>query len=160
MTRRLRVLAACALLGLALAVGGGPTFARAAETTPAVTLVRGTLLTIERGYLVFTTGDAVRLSPSFVVPRGPLLGRAVRVSIDPQARLVTAVQFDPGDAGPQEIDASALPRDLVAVEPGSAQKTPQLAAQGASRPVTVTLNVRVPDDTPASDDVYLSTDRT
>jgi hypothetical protein len=123
-------------------------------------LVRGTVLTIARGYLVFTTGDAVKLSESLAPPPGFVLGRDVRATIDPVNRVVTALEFDPADKSPQEIDAGALPRDVVTVDPASAQSAPQVAAQSAGKPVTLTLDVTVPDDTPPTDTIYLSTDRT
>jgi hypothetical protein len=122
--------------------------------------VRGQLLAFAPGYLVFTTGDAVRLG-DVQPPTNLALGRAIVARIDTATRTVVSVAAATGAAKPGEIDASALPRELVAVDPRSAQ-TPAASASGAgaSGQVTVTIKVHVPDVTPLTDDVYLSTDRT
>lgn len=123
--------------------------------------MHGQLLAFAPGYLVFTTGDAVRLGD--VQPAAHLaLGSAITARIDTATRTVTAVTATTSAPKPGEIDASALPRELVAVDPRSAQ-TPAASAAGggtAAGQVTVKINVRVPDVTPPTDDVYLSTDRT
>ena len=136
-----------------------PATSPSATPTPRLLVVHGTLLTVERGYLVFTTGDAVRLG-DVAIPKGALLGRQVRATIDSASRLVVGVELDPQGTLPQEIDAGALPRDVVIVDPPSAQSAPEVAAQSLGRPVTLTLDVTVPDDTPPTDTIYLSTDRT
>jgi hypothetical protein len=147
--------AVAALLALALTA-----FAARGPAADAQRLVvRGVALVAENGYLVFTTGDAVKLAPG-VATNGVTLGRTVRVVLDPLTHLATALDADPGPEEPGELDAGALPRAYVAVDPRSAQ-TPS-ATRGASAQAglaTVTIDVRVPDDTPPGDDIYLATDR-
>jgi hypothetical protein len=128
---------------------------------PAELVVRGQVLAIDDGFLVFTTGDAVQLGAA-TVPPGLTLGRTVRVRIDTASRAVVAIEADTAALKPGEIEASALPRELVAVDPRSAQ-TPAANASGGTAgagQVTVKIDVHVPDVTPPTDDVYLSTDRT
>jgi hypothetical protein len=147
--------AVAALLAVALAALGAPS--RAANTQQLV--VRGVALVAENGYLVFTTGDAVKLAPG-VATNGVTLGKPVRVVLDPLTHLATALDADPGAEEPGDVDASALPRAYVAVDPRSAQAAS--ATRGASAQAglaTVTIDVRVPDDTPPGDDIYLATDR-
>jgi hypothetical protein len=144
-----------ALLAVALTALGAPS--RAANTQQLV--VRGVALVAENGYLVFTTGDAVKLAPG-VATNGVTLGKTVRVVLDPLTHLATALDADPGAEEPGDVDASALPRAYVAVDPRSAQAVS--ATRGASAQAglaTVTIDVRVPDDTPPGDDIYLATDR-
>jgi hypothetical protein len=147
--------AVAALLAVALTALGAPS--RAANTQQLV--VRGVALVAENGYLVFTTGDAVKLAPG-VATNGVTLGKTVRVVLDPLTHLATALDADPGAEEPGDVDASALPRAYVAVDPRSAQAVS--ATRGASAQAglaTVTIDVRVPDDTPPGDDIYLATDR-
>lgn len=148
--RALALAAACALAPASAAISAEP---------PARLAVRGVALVAQDGYLVFTTGDALRLAAG-VSTAGVALGRPVRVVLDTKSRLVVAIDADPGAGEPGDIDAAALPRAFVAVDPRSAQAAP--SARGASAQAglaTVTINVRVPDDTPPNDNVYLATDR-
>jgi hypothetical protein len=144
------------LVAVALTVAVTP--ARATGT-PQKLVVHGIALVEENGYLVFTTGDAVKLAPG-VATNGVTLGRPVRVVLDPATHLATELDADPGPEEPGEVDAAALPRAYVAVDPRSAQAPS--AARGAGTQAglaTVTIGVRVPDDTPPGDDIYLATDR-
>ncbi len=130
-----------------------------ADDPSAQLAVHGTVLVVENGYLVFTTGDAVRLAPG-VATGGLTLGRLVRVVLDPNTHFVTAIEPDSGLGQPGDIDAAALPRAYVVADPRAAQPAPSERAERArSGTVTVTIDVHVPDDTPPSDDIYLATDR-
>ncbi|MBV9102370.1 MAG: hypothetical protein JO060_02205 [Candidatus Eremiobacteraeota bacterium] len=156
------VVLATATLAKAAPVGPSPTPAQTATPSPQNLIVKGRLLTVSGGYLVFTTGDAVRLG-DITIPSNIGLGSTVRVRIDPATHLVTAIEPQRGAAPPGEIDASALPRDVVVVDPQSARaaaSTTAGPAQVAAGTVTVTIDVTVPDVTPPGDDVYLSTART
>lgn len=148
------VLIACSVLSTAAA--------RADDSAGVTLVVRGQILTIDSTYLVFTTGDAVRVGNARLPtdPKRGLLGKPVRVVIDPRSHTITSIELDPGAQTPGEIDASALPRDQVAVDPGTAQSAAVGGTGTAAGVVTVTIGVRVPDDTPPNDDVYLSTERT
>jgi hypothetical protein len=123
--------------------------------------VRGQLLAVASGYVVFTTGDAVALAPAVKVPAAAL-GDAIVVTLDPRTHAATAVELAPAEAIRGEIDASSLPREYVAVDARSARSASDSAraGAGASGQVAIAIEVRVPDDTPPSDDVYLATDRT
>jgi hypothetical protein len=150
----------------ACAASSAPATAATASPLPGVLTVEGRVLVVSAGYLVFTTGDAVRLG-EVRLPRGLALGSTVRVRIDTARRLVTSVEPATGPAVPGEVDAAALPRTLVAGDPRSirapapsgAGAQSANAAQGGGL-VTVTIDVSVPDVTPPGDDIYLSTDRT
>jgi hypothetical protein len=124
--------------------------------------VVGQVLTIANGYLVFTTGDAVKLDPALKVPSNLRIGETVRVRIDPIARTIVAIELDPRKLEPTDVEAGKIPRGLVSASPKSTRSS--AFAEGevglAAHAVTVTINVRVPDSTPATDDVYLATDRT
>jgi len=132
--------------------------ARAAGTQQKL-VVDGVALVAANGYLVFTTGDAVKLAPD-VATNGVTLGKPVRVVLDPLTHLATALDADPGPEEPGEVDAAALPRAYVAVDPRSAQVPSAGRGPGAQAGLaTVTIDVKVPDDTPPGDDIYLATDR-
>jgi hypothetical protein len=132
-----------------------------AQTSNPLPIV-GQLLTISNGYLVFTTGDAVKLDPALKVPANAYLGEAVRVLIDASSRTIVAIELAPRKLLPGDVDASKIPRDLVRATPGSTRSATVVegAAGLGAHPVTVTINVSVPDNTPTPDDVYLATDRT
>ena len=123
--------------------------------------MRGQILAIAGGYCIFTNGDAVRLSPDLVVPKGVTTGSLVRVTIDRSTAAVVAIEREPKIDLAGEIDAAKIPREFVVVSPKSAPLPAPSASAGAggSGPVTVTVLVHVPGNTPTSDTVYLSTDR-
>ena len=123
--------------------------------------VHGQLLTIGNGFIVFTTGDALRLRAGTVVPKGATVGSLVRVTIDQLARDVKAIELEPHLSLPGETDATGLGKQYVVRSAGSAPKPvpTDTAAAAPSELVTVTLFVDVPANTPVGDDVYLSTER-
>lgn len=164
----MHVVFAAALLALASAA---PTPSPSPEASPAPAigawpglaplLVKGQVLSIASGYFIFTSGDAVRMSPDLAVPKGVTTGSYVRITIDPLTHAVTAIEREPKIALAGEIEAASIPRDYVVVSARSAPlPAPSVQAGGpASGPVTVTILVHVPGNTPPSDQVYLSTDR-
>lgn len=127
---------------------------------PAV-YVKGQVLTVSSGYLIFTSGDAVRLQDDLRVPPGVTTGSYVRITLDQVLRRVTEIELEPKIVLAGEIDAANIPRQYVVVSPKSAPlpaPTGQtVASQGGA--VDVTIVVHVPGNTPPSDDVYLSTER-
>jgi hypothetical protein len=155
----MRIFLAAALFASVIA---SASLASAETPAPPPLPVVGQLLTISGGYLVFTTGDAVKLDPALKIPANAYLGEAVRVLIDGNSRTVVAIELAPRKLLPGDVDANKIPRDLVRATPGSTRSS--AVAEGAAgfgaHPVTVTINVSVPDNTPATDDVYLATDRT
>jgi hypothetical protein len=123
--------------------------------------VHGQLLTIGNGFIVFTTGDALRLRAGTPVPKGATVGSLVRVTIDQLARDVKAVELEPRTTLPGETDATSLGKEYIVRSAGSAPKpsATDTAPPPPSELVTVTLFVEVPSNTPVGDDVYLSTER-
>lgn len=142
----------------------------ATVATDATLTVRGGILAIDGGYVIFTSGDAIRLRAGTTLPARIALGSVVLVTIDRATREVVAMSRDPAP-GTDAIAAADLPREYVVVAPKSARAIavamPQLGAVAAAGPsvdpshlrTTVTLDVTVPSNTPPSDDVYVSTDR-
>jgi len=123
--------------------------------------VRGQALTAAGGFLIFTTGDALRLRATTAIPPKLTIGSLVRVTIDRSARDVTLIELDPPRSYPSDTDIADLPRDFIALSPKSVRpitKGLTVGALGAGT-VSVTIKVHVPADTPPTDDVYLSTDR-
>ena len=157
-----------------LGAGRAPAFAQVLPApTPVAApapplLVRGQVLSAGRGYLVFTTGDAVRIRPGTPLPPRAVAGSLVRVAIDTLDGAIVSVVYEPAAALPGEIDATNIPRQYVAVSPKSAPSAapPALAVTRADTPAgaadgtfAITVAVRVPPNTPVGDDVYLATDR-
>jgi hypothetical protein len=123
--------------------------------------VRGQVLTISGGFCIFTTGDGVRVDPALVVPKGVKTGSYVRVTIDQVSRAVVAIELEPKVDLAGEVEVANIPRQYVVVSPKSAPAPAPSGQAGTSSsgPVTVTIVVHVPGNTPTSDTVYLSTDR-
>lgn len=121
--------------------------------------VHGRLLLITPAYLVFTTGDAVRLDTDTRVAPNLRLGQPIRVRFDPVSHHVRSVEVAKGANPPNEADASALPRSYVAVSPASARSGENAKTVRQTTIINITFVVHVPDDTPIGDDIYLSTER-
>jgi hypothetical protein len=104
-----------------------------------------------------TNGAAFRLEDSALAVAGRL-GETVRLHLDPATHAVRSVERLPKGVLPGELESGALPAGYVTA---TAQTPPPRAAgspaEGAA--VTVTIVARIPDDTPLTDDVYLSTER-
>ena len=89
--------------------------------------------------------DAVRLGNFCVDQKRSWLGTNVLVVLDPVTHAITKLAVDPGPRRPEEIDASALPRAYVAVDPATAQSAPAARQGGAvAGIVTVTIAVSGP----------------
>jgi len=83
------------------------------------------------------------------------------VTVDRLQHDVTLIELDPPRSYPSDVDIADLPRDFIAQSPKSVRpvtKGPTVGAVAAGT-VSVTIEVRVPAQTPPTDDVYLSTDR-
>jgi hypothetical protein len=115
-------------------------------------------LVCERGYIVFTNGAALRLADPATAFAGKI-GETIRLRIDLATHLVRTIERAPSEMLPGEIEAAALPAGYATA---TAQTPAPRAAGSASdaAAVTVTIVVRTPDDTPLTDDLYLSTERT
>jgi hypothetical protein len=139
------------------------TSAVAQADKPATVRVIGQLLTLEGGYLVFTTGDAVRVEPSAKLPKQIPFGAFVRATLDPQTRTIVALEVEPKRLSDADFDAVHLPREYVVASPASLRSLPPSGTGNGrfgARSVTVTIDVHVPASTPINDDIYLATDRT
>jgi len=149
-----------ASLAGALALVAAPSGARAGDAP--LLLVRGQALAIGSGYVVFTSGEALRLRAGVPVPRGTTLGSVVRVVLDRPSGEVVAIELGPGVPREGEVEVTRVPAAYVAGNSTSARgralDTPTAAAP-SSAAVAITLGVTVPANTPPTDDVYVSTDR-
>lgn len=121
--------------------------------------MHGRLLLITPAYLVFTTGDAVRLDTDTRVAPNLRLGQPIRVRFDPVSHHARSVETASGKAPATEVDAALLPRAYVTASRASARSSENTMSASQSKTVTVVFVAHVPDDTPVTDDVYLTTDR-
>lgn len=138
-----------AVLGSLLAIDAG---------TPLI--VRGQFLASPQGYIVLTSGDALRVSDSTVIAPKLRLGEAIRITLDPQTHLARSIdRAGRGTPAPGEVDADHIPPAYIAVDPRSARAIATGDATARAQTTSVTIRVTVPNDTPSSDDIYLSTDR-
>jgi len=140
--------------------------------TPAPTLPRysGQLLDLERGYVVFTTGDALRLAPDAVVvdddtnvaPAYAIEPGLYAIAIVSPDGLVTSLRVA-RTPRPSATPIADVPRAYVAAV-SSPQPNPDLVppttryTSKLSATVQVTITVLVPPDTPFDADVYIATD--
>jgi hypothetical protein len=152
-------------LAFVLAAAFSPPTAPSALPTPqtippiAPSTVHGRLLIITPAYLVFTTGDAVRIGSVARIAPMLHLGQSIRVRFDPASHYVRSVEPAFGAAPQNEIDAAQLPRAYVTASRASSRSSANAATSAQSKTVSVGFIVHVPDDTPISDDVYLTTER-
>lgn len=143
----------------------------AATPTPAPLLVNGQVIDMERGYIVFSSGDAFRLQPGVQIlddatgaPPAFALdpGFYAVATLDPSTALVTSVRVSQHPLA-QGTPAASVPRKYVAVA-SPWRPNPDLIPKRNSyegpltKVTTVTLVVEVPADTPFTDDVYMATD--
>ena len=142
----------------------------APSPTPLPLLVNGQVIDIERGFIVFTSGDALRLAPSAAMlddASGATLtsipgpGIYAAATLDTASGLVVSVRFShkPLTAG---TAITQIPRQYV-VQASSPQPNPELAPPPAkyhslSGETLVRILVEVPPDTPFTDDVFMTTD--
>jgi hypothetical protein len=124
--------------------------------------VRGQLLSTSGGYLVFTNGSAIRLAPDVLVPKGATIGSDVRAVLDQRTHSVRSIELEPHTPVTGEIDVADVPQQYVVVSQRSIPPPPPSGTTIgalAGGLFTVQIDVRVPANTPTSDDVYVSTDR-
>jgi hypothetical protein len=147
------------LLVLALATPQPSPIPTPSSSVSGSLIVRGQLLTITSTYLLFTTGDAVHLGSDTRIAAMLHLGQPIRVRFDPISHHVHSVEAAFGKPMPGEIDAAQLPREYITVDAASLRLGAHNVTAQQARVVTVTFTAHVPDDTPATDDIYISTDR-
>jgi hypothetical protein len=176
--------AACAALAATLAFASpsaadptpspSPSLSPTATSAPSpmpLSQYSGQVLDVERGYIVFSTGAALRLSPD------------ARFTDAASGQIRTAA-IDPGEYAEATLDANGIvtavavsdtpitsgtpianvPRAFV-VQASPAYPNPDLIPPAHLFPVSklspdekVTITVDVPPETPFSDDVYMATD--
>lgn len=143
----------------------------AASTSPGSLVATGQVVDFERGYIVFSTGDAFKLAPQVHVvddatmsppayPIGP--GVFAAITIDETSALVTDVRTSLAPLV-ERTPVAEVPRALVSaastpVPNPDLAPPPMLPVSRLSRDVLVTIDVEVPPDTPYGDDVYVTTD--
>jgi len=143
----------------------------APSPTPEPLLVNGQVIDLERGYVVFSSGDAFKLAPNAAIvddasgatPTYNLTpGIFAVATLDVSSGLVLSLRTSrrPLPAG---TPAAQIPRRYV-IAASSPKPNPDLVERRAvytsvlSKAVTVTVTVAVPPDTPFNDDVYMATD--
>jgi hypothetical protein len=139
--------------------------------TPQPLLFNGQIIDLERGYVVFSTGDAFKLSPDATVVDAATRARP-RYAIEPGVYAVASLAQASGLVTELRVSQHPLavgtpiaqvPRQFV-VAVSSPQPNPDLVPPRArytsvlSRSVGVVITVEVPPDTPFTDDVYMATD--
>ena len=174
---------ACAIVATLLAISpvgaaptspapsASPTQSPSPSASAAPIVASGQIIDLEKGYIVFATGDAFRLDPAVrvvddrtgVAPSYAITpGVFASITIDPSTALVTEVRtsLDPIAEG---IQVSQMPRALVSVA-SSPKPNPDLAPPPVtfhsqlSAAVLVTIDVEVPPETPLDDVIYITTD--
>ena len=165
---------AAAFLQVVVLVGAAPATSPVPAPTAATTAAgeyTGQVLDVERGYIVFATGDALRLAPDATFTDA-VTGKPHDASVQPgqyagvtlnQTGVVTLIRIadDPIASGKSETE---IPRQFV-VQATPAFGNPDLIPPPTRLPVSklspterVTITVGVPPQTPFADDVYISTD--
>ena len=148
-----------------------PAVSPTSSPAPAPLIASGQVVDLERGYIVFATGDAFKLDPAVrivdidtgIAPSYAITpGVFASITIDPTTALVTDVRtsLDPLAEG---MPIARIPHALVATA-SSPQPNPDLAPPPTtfhsqlSTAVRVTIDVDVPPETPLGDDIYITTD--
>jgi hypothetical protein len=139
-----------------------PTITLAPEDAVPDQYVHGQVLTIGHGFLVFTTGDALRLRAGTLAPKGTTTGSLVRATVDQLTREVKLIELEPRIALAGEIDVAQLGKEYVVRSQAAGATSVAASAQAPAsnnEQVNVTVTADVPANTPLSDDVYISTER-
>jgi hypothetical protein len=114
----------------------------------AVLPVRAVVLACRNARLAVSGGGVLRLAPGLPCP-GDAAGRAFAIGFDPDGAVVVSLR--PAHPGETLASADRIPPAAWAVAPSR--------PLSAGESVSVVVDVTTPPRTPATDDVYLSTDR-
>mgnify|MGYP001439715772 CR=1 FL=1 len=128
-------------------------------TSSTTVLVNGQLLAFQNNYVVLSDGDALRLDAHAQMSGyAPVPGRFVLVTVDRVSKRVVSVQVGlrPYRDG---IAIESLARDYVVADPRSARTAAPVNTAGNGQAVTLTITVEVPTNTPSTDAIYFSSDR-
>jgi hypothetical protein len=144
--------AAGALLAAALLLGAdaSPTPAPSPTAVPSGAAFRADFLALSPAALALRGGTTLHVAPTCACAHDLRAGESVVFTLDAANAVVTLARFVPAK------DASAL---AVAQLPHGAAVAVSGAANADATLVTVRLEVEVPSQTPQSDDVYVSTER-
>ncbi|MBC5828231.1 MAG: hypothetical protein GIW99_11225, partial [Candidatus Eremiobacteraeota bacterium] len=143
----------------------------APSPTPAPLLINGQVIDLERGFLVFSSGDAFRLAPDVTIVDDATGGKPMFAlepgfyavaRLEPATSRITSVRVarHPLALG---TPAAQIPRQYVAAA-SSPLPNPDLAPKKSayssklSSDVLVSVTVQVPADTPYTDDIFMATD--
>lgn len=168
-------------VGAQTAARAAPAVPQAAQTappdraapspTPLPLVLSGQIVDLENGFIVFATGDALKLAPGATIA-DYASGGTPAYAIAPGIYAVATLDATSGEVQmvrtsrkPLSIGtpAALVPRRYV-IAVSSPKPNPDLAPRQGLHPsilskaVTVTVTVSVPANTPFSDDVYMSTD--
>jgi len=143
----------------------------APSSTPLPLVLTGQVIDLEDGYVVFSSGDALKTAagmqivdagtgapPTYQLAPGFFASATVDQSTGQVVKLLTSRKPIPGGTPVAEV-----PRRFV-IAASTPKPNPDLAPPATvhrsvlSKQVTVTITVTVPANTPFNDDVYLATD--
>jgi len=125
---------------------GSPSPAPAASPTPQ-NVFRSVALAFDGARLVVAGGGVLRAAPNCTCA-ADVAGRAVIVTLGPDGTIVALRRALPADGG---RPAKEIPTTAYVFVPHASDEDAQL--------ITVTIDVSVPNQTPPTDDVYLSSER-
>jgi hypothetical protein len=143
----------------------------APSATPLPLMVTGQVIDIEQGFIVFTTGDALRLADKAAfldaatgapMATTPAPGIYALATIDTASGTVTSVRFSRSPIA-QGTPVAEVPRRYV-VQTSPTQPNPELAPPKSAYTARLThdtlvrITVEVPPNTPFVDDVFMTTD--
>jgi hypothetical protein len=135
--------------------------------TAALVRFSGQVLDYQHGFLFFTTGDGFRVAPDVRITDAS--GKPTQTL--PQTRMYALAGFDAQSGQVTEIALSGRPIPggvayesikQYAVVKSAQQTNPDFKKKGVAiegKPVLVTFIVTVPPNTPLTDQVYISTDK-
>ncbi len=118
-----------------------------AASPPPANVFRSVALAFDGKRLIVAGGGVLRAAPVCTCASG-VAGRAVMVTLGPDGAIVALRRALPGEAGRPAKD---IPTTAYVFVPHASDDDAQL--------VTVTIDVSVPNQTPPTDDVYLSSER-
>jgi hypothetical protein len=142
----------------------------APSPTPLPLLVNGQVIDVERGFIVFTSGDALRLAPDVQLlddasgkpyAGTPFPGIFAAATLDATSGLVEEVRFSRAPIA-RGTAIAQLPRQYV-MQASTPEPNPELIPPPAkyhslSGETLVRIVVQVPPNTPFTDDVFMTTD--
>jgi hypothetical protein len=142
------------LLSCALAFALAAAIVTSSAATAATTTYRAIVLVLSGNRLVLGGGGVLRVAATCTCA-SDVAGRAALIDLDDDGNVVALRRADTASAATAKAAkaASDIPRTAYAIIPQSS------SGGDPTVPVAVTIVVTVPAQTPATDDVFLSTER-